>query len=99
MQRYKTGKSQITATWTATSVYDLMVTAGATVVKDLNWITLNTEWDIRYSTQWDLTTSKWMKLNSWETMTLPWVSLDQLQLIAVSWTVLVNIEVGRWHYL
>jgi hypothetical protein len=40
-----------------------------------------------------------MKLNSWETMTLPWVSLDQLQLIAVSWTVLVNIEVGRGHYL
>lgn len=87
---------QVTVTTTATSLKDLITTADwtITVPNDCNYIVLNAEWDVRYSSCWTPTTSIGMKLASWETLIKEWVSPNTIKLIA-SGSTKVNVELWR----
>lgn len=99
MQRIVTWEPQITVTATATSVYDLLITAWATasiLAADINFIVLNPEAEIRYSSNWTPTAAIGMKIASWGTTTITWVWLKDLKLIRTGASdVLVNIEIGK----
>ncbi len=89
-----TNAHQVTATWTATALDSLVLTADATTViaKDVNAIDINPAGEIRYSICGDPSTTKGMVLPWWSHKTFRGIHPRQLKLIATSGTILVNIQ-------